>query len=177
VTQAAVAADVHQTLDVRRYLRAQNALGFVLRSDDGTDGARLLVGPVLYLLVQVDTGLRQDFLGVAPANAENVSQGDFAALVVRDINPCDTSHFVWLCVCGQNPGNYLEGEQQTEPALHYPRLRDSKIGLALTLLEAGVFLVDDVELAITADQFAVHATLFHRGFYFHGNEGLGNLGT
>jgi hypothetical protein len=42
-----------------------------------------------------------------------------------------------------------------------------KIGLALTLLEAGVFLVDDVELAITADQFAVHATLFHRGFYFH----------
>jgi hypothetical protein len=43
-----------------------------------------------------------------------------------------------------------------------------KLGLTLTLFEAGVFLVDDVELAITADQFAVHATLFHRGFYFHG---------
>ena len=39
--------------------------------------------------------------------------------------------------------------------------------LTLALLKAGVFLVDDVELAITADQFAVHATLFHRGFYFH----------
>jgi hypothetical protein len=42
-----------------------------------------------------------------------------------------------------------------------------KIELTLTLFEAGVFLVDDVEFAITADQFAVHATLFHRGFYFH----------
>jgi hypothetical protein len=42
-----------------------------------------------------------------------------------------------------------------------------KIELTLTLLEARVLLVDDVELAITADQFAVHATLFHRGFYFH----------
>ena len=39
--------------------------------------------------------------------------------------------------------------------------------LTLALLEAGVFLVDDVKLAITANQFAVHATLFHRGFYFH----------
>ena len=40
--------------------------------------------------------------------------------------------------------------------------------LTLTLLEAGVFLVDDVELAITADQFAVHATLLDGGFDFHG---------
>ena len=39
--------------------------------------------------------------------------------------------------------------------------------LTLTLLEAGIFLVDDVEFAITAVQFAVHTTLFHRGFYFH----------
>ena len=39
--------------------------------------------------------------------------------------------------------------------------------LTLTLLKAGVFLVDDVELAITTYNLAIDATLFHRGFYFH----------
>jgi len=42
-----------------------------------------------------------------------------------------------------------------------------KIGLALTLFEAGVLLVDNVELAIAADDFAINATFLHRGFYFH----------
>jgi hypothetical protein len=132
------------------------------------DSTRLLVGPVLHLLVDVDASFYQNLAGVAPANAENVSQRNFAALVVRDINPCDTSHCVWLCVCGQKPGNYLEGG----PEVNNQRLSTQgsgvlKIELTLTLLKAWVFLVDDVELAITADQFAVHATLFHRGFYFH----------
>ena len=84
----------------------------MLSSNDGADCTRLLVGPVLHLLVDVNPGFHQNFLRIAPADAENVSQGDFAALVVRDINPCDTSQCVWLCVCGQKPGNYLEGEKE-----------------------------------------------------------------
>ena len=39
--------------------------------------------------------------------------------------------------------------------------------LALTLLEAGVLLVDDVELTVATDDFAINATFLHRGFYFH----------
>ena len=42
-----------------------------------------------------------------------------------------------------------------------------KLGLTLTLLKAGIFLVDDVQLAIAADEFTVHAALFHRGLDFH----------
>ena len=42
-----------------------------------------------------------------------------------------------------------------------------KIDLALTLFEAWVLLVDNVELAIAADDFAINATFLHRGFYFH----------
>jgi hypothetical protein len=42
-----------------------------------------------------------------------------------------------------------------------------KIDLALTLLEAGVLLVDNVELAVATDDFAINATFLHRGFYFH----------
>jgi len=42
-----------------------------------------------------------------------------------------------------------------------------KIDLALTLLKAGVLLIDNVELAVAADDFAINTTLLHRGFYFH----------
>lgn len=42
-----------------------------------------------------------------------------------------------------------------------------KIDLALTLLKARIFLVDDVELAIATDDFAINATFLDRGFYFH----------
>ena len=44
--------------------------------------------------------------------------------------------------------------------------------LALTLLKARVFLVDDVELAIAADQLAVYATLLDGGFDFHCSKNL-----
>jgi hypothetical protein len=42
-----------------------------------------------------------------------------------------------------------------------------KIDLALTLFEAGVLLVDNVELTVATDDFAINATFLHRGFYFH----------
>ena len=118
VTQAAVAANVHQALDVGGDFRAQDAFGFVFGADDGPDFGEFIVRPILGLLVDVDASLIQNLGGVAPANAENVSQGDFAALVVRDVYPCDTSHLVWFCVCGRKPERQLEGEQQT--ATPYP---------------------------------------------------------
>ena len=92
VTQATVAANIHQSLDVELNLRAQHAFGFVLPGDDVTDIGRFRFRPILDLFVDVNASFNQDFGGVGPANAKNVSQGDFAALVVRDINPCDTSH-------------------------------------------------------------------------------------
>ena len=52
----------------------------------------------------------------------------------------------------------------------YPRLRGSKkVKLTLALLEAGVFFVDDVQLAIATDNLAIHAALLNGGFDFHGN--------
>jgi len=40
--------------------------------------------------------------------------------------------------------------------------------LALALLKARVLFVDDVELALAADDFAIGATLFDGGANFHG---------
>ena len=50
-----------------------------------------------------------------------------------------------------------------------------KLGLTLTLLEARIFLVDDVELAITAYNLAIDATLFDGGFDFHDEQKLTSL--
>ena len=41
--------------------------------------------------------------------------------------------------------------------------------LTLTLLEAGVFLVDNVELAVATHNLAIDATLFDGGLNFHGD--------
>ena len=59
-------------------------------------------------------------------------------------------------------------------ANQYPRLRGSKkVKLTLTLLEAGVFLINDIQLTVAADNLAIHAALLDGGFYFHGcNVGL-----
>jgi hypothetical protein len=62
----------------------------------------------------------------------------------------------------------LEGDPANKSSLsQYPRLRASENDLALTLLEAGVLLVDNVELTVATDDFAINATFLHRGFYFH----------
>jgi len=169
VTEATVAANVHQTLDVELNLRAQNAFGLMFSGDDSTDFTGFSLSPVLHFLVDIDASFGEDFNRIAPANAENVSQGDFAALVVRDVNPCDTSHIGWLDVCGQKARQRL-GRRLAEQKFKLASTQGSgllKIDLALTLLEAGVLLVDNVELAVAADDFAINATFLHRGFYFH----------
>lgn len=74
-----------------------------------------------------------------------------------------------LDVCGpESPAAAWKAAQRKK--VHQASTQGSgflKIGLALTLLEAGVLLVDNVELAIAADDFAINATFLHRGFYFH----------
>jgi len=141
----------------------------VLSSDDGANLTSFSLSPIFHFLVDIDASFGEDFNRIAPANAENVSQGDFAALVVRDVNPCDTSHIGWLDVCGQKARQRL-GRRLAEQKFKLARTQGSgllKIALALTLLEAGVLLVDNVELAVAADDFAINATFLHRGFYFH----------
>nr|GFB99442.1 hypothetical protein [Tanacetum cinerariifolium] len=164
VTEATVAANVHQTLDVELNFRAQYAFGLVLSGDDSADFASLRFGPVLHLFVDIDASFGEDFNRVAPANAENVSQGDFAALVVRDVYPCDTSHSGCEMFADQKARQRL-GRRLAEEKFNLASTQGSgflKIDLALTLLEAGVLLVDNVELAVAADDFAINATFLHR---------------
>ncbi len=92
MTQAAIAGEIHQALDVHRGLAAQIALDGVIGVDRLADVQDFLVGQVLDAGGVGDAELRDDFLGLGRTDAVNVSQRDHHALVGRDINTRDTCH-------------------------------------------------------------------------------------
>src|SRR5690606_11820211 len=86
VTQAAIAADIDEALDVDRGLGAQVALDLVAGLDRAAQLADLLVGQVAGLLGAVDPGLLEDGDGAHAADAVDVGQSDVAPLVVRNVD-------------------------------------------------------------------------------------------
>jgi hypothetical protein len=70
VAQAAVAAEVHEALDVQRDLAAQIALDLQLHLlDHLADAAGLVVVEIVAALVQRDAGRGEDLPRLAPAHA------------------------------------------------------------------------------------------------------------
>ena len=63
VTDAAIATDVHQSLDVHLHLAAQVTFHFVFVTDDFTNGCCLGIGPILHAGILVHTGLLEDCSG------------------------------------------------------------------------------------------------------------------
>src|SRR5688572_6301672 len=71
VTQAAVAAEVHEALDVHRHLAAQIALDLVLGLEDVADATDLVLVERVGPLVERDVGLLQDLAREGLADAVN----------------------------------------------------------------------------------------------------------
>ena len=92
MTQAAVAADLNQTLDVEADLTAQVALDVVVAVDYLTQLGGFFFGQVLDAGVRIDTGLGKDFVGRLAANAEDVGQADLHALLAGKVNTGNTCH-------------------------------------------------------------------------------------
>ena len=72
MTDASVAADVHQTLDVHLNFTAEFTFSLVLVRNDVTDVVLLFVSPILNLLGRLDACFAQDLLSERSSNAENV---------------------------------------------------------------------------------------------------------
>ena len=70
MAQAAVAANLNQTLDIQADLTAQVTLDVVVALDDFTQLSSLFFGQVLNAGIRIDTGLSQDLVGRFAANAE-----------------------------------------------------------------------------------------------------------
>jgi hypothetical protein len=60
MTDATIAANIHQSLDVHLNFGTESAFYFILIVDDVTKGVLLIVSPVLNFLVFVDAGFCQN---------------------------------------------------------------------------------------------------------------------
>ena len=92
--QAAVAANLNQTLDIQADLTAQVTLDVVVALDDFTQLSSLFFGQVLNAGIRIDTGLSKDLVGRFAANAENVGQADLHALLAGKVNTGNTCHTI-----------------------------------------------------------------------------------
>ena len=102
MTQAAVAADLNQTLDVEADLTAQVTLYGVAVLDALTQLCCFFLSQILNAGVRVDTGLGQDFVGQLPSDAVDVGQADLYALLTRKVNTGNTCNL-------HLPPKYLAG--------------------------------------------------------------------
>ena len=93
VADAAVALDLHQTLDIQRHVTAKVALhDDVVLVQVLADQTFLLGGQILHAGVGINVGSRQDLLGGAGANAIDVSQAYFDPLFAGQVNAGNTCH-------------------------------------------------------------------------------------
>jgi hypothetical protein len=92
VTQAAIAAQVHQPLDVHRHFAAQVALDAILAVDQFADLQHVLVRQLVDPPLIGNRQLAADLLRLGRANAKDVTQADRHPLVGRDIYAGNTRH-------------------------------------------------------------------------------------
>jgi len=92
VTEAAVAADVHQTLDVHLDTLAEVTLDLAFRVEHGSDLVQLVFAQITDLRAAVYTGLTEHIDARGPADAGELRQPNSCPLVGRQIYTCYTSH-------------------------------------------------------------------------------------
>ena len=92
MTQAAVAADLRQTLDVHSGSAAQVTLDQILLLDNLTQLSLLVIGQILDANVGIDAGLSQDLLGAGSADAVNISQTNFNTLFAGQVYTSNTCY-------------------------------------------------------------------------------------
>src|SRR5690606_5833151 len=105
MANAAVAADVHQPLDVHRDFGAQRALGLDETLDHLTEAADLGVAQVTDPRRRRNAGLLEQPLAGRPTDAVDVGEPDLDALLARKVHSSNTRHIspaaacAWECAC------------------------------------------------------------------------------
>ena len=92
MTQTAVAAQIHQTLDVHSDFTTQVAFNAVLTVDQFTDLYDLVIRQFVDALRIGDTELAADCLRGRRANAVDIAQADDHPLVGRNVYAGNTCH-------------------------------------------------------------------------------------
>src|SRR5687768_5496688 len=97
MTQAAIAAEVHQTLDVDADFTAQVALDHIVAVDHFADLQHFLIAELRHALLSRNIDLLHDLGGVLLADAMDVLKRDQHALVGRNVDAGNTSHGLFSC--------------------------------------------------------------------------------
>src|SRR6266704_1288430 len=97
MTQAAIAAEVHQTLDVHAGLASQIAFDQIVAVDHFADLQHFLVAELVDPTVIRNLDLLHDVGRILLANAMDVLERDQDALVGRDIHAGNTGHGLLSC--------------------------------------------------------------------------------
>ena len=90
MTEAAIAADLHQALDVHGNLTAQVALNLQVVVNVVTDLTDILFGQVLNARIRIDTGRLDDIVRNLAANAVDIGQGDLNSLLAGQVDTSDS---------------------------------------------------------------------------------------
>src|SRR5438552_18075755 len=103
MTQAAVAAEVHQPLDVERDLAAQVAFDLVALLERLADAVDLVVGQVLGPARRIDLGRGADLPRARVADAVEVGERDLDLLLAGKIDSCNSRHsFTPAAACDED---------------------------------------------------------------------------
>ena len=94
MTQAAIATEIHQPLNVHRNFTPQIALNRELSVNGFADLQNLAVGELIDAPVSRDFDALADLLSEFRANAMDVLERNDSALLGRNVNACDTGHSV-----------------------------------------------------------------------------------
>ena len=141
MTQATVAGDIKQTLNVHLHFTAQCTFGFELIVDDVTNSSLLIIIPLIHFFIVADTSLIQDILGGRTSDTEDIGKTDFSSFVFGYIYTGYTGHM--------NEIVFLLN------------------GLSLALLITGILFVDHKKHTLTAYDFAICTPFFDGSSYLH----------
>src|SRR5689334_4001369 len=182
VPQTAVAADLHQPLDVHRDLLAEVTLDATHFLDHPADLADVVFRQILDADIRAHAGRAEDVIRPLAADSVDVGETDLDALGARQIDACDTCHtvlaslFSLLGSCsGSVPASHFDGSEfgvrssmfgvrsfdvRSSATEHEPEQRTRTCELPLTLL---VFRVraDHAHHTAAADHLALVANPLH----------------
>jgi hypothetical protein len=97
VPQTAVAAEIHQALDVHGHFAPQIALDLQLKAVDRfADLAGLVVVEIIAALVERHASGGQDLTSLVPAHPIEVGQRNFHTLVAGKVDTGNASHLFWI---------------------------------------------------------------------------------
>ena len=96
MTDTAIAADVHKTLDVHGHFTAKVTLHLVIVQNFRAKQLGFFFGKILDAGIGIDARLLEDLARGAQTDAVDIRKADLNALVAGKINSCNSSHTSYL---------------------------------------------------------------------------------